>query len=1051
MRKSVHHRMLLGSGGGFAANPDGPLLVEFCKTTNIPIATLLANDVIPNGATVISVSPMAPNAAAVGGTATLIGPNVQWVDDGLNALTPASFQYTIQDNVTFQLSTATVTLQPFFATTACVDDGPGGAFIATEFHPLILSKFGGGSITANDTFGGAAPANPVTVTVLTPDTPPYATLFDSSTPGIYTLIIPPGINQIEIECWGAEGGLGGSLSAPGAAGPGQPNQAAGRGAHRLVSNLSVTPGQILSIAVGGEGVDALTTTGTGSGGNIGTGAAGGPGFADNSTSPTGPGGGGQLDSFGFPDGAGVSASGGSGLCTGCDGVGGAFGSDAFVDHTTGAGGGGGAGSAVTMGDATTSSGVPFNRLGPVLNCAGGGGGGAGARVAADLSRDAGQDGGPPAIDREPASSFFGSHGDTVAGAGATGGGGGGFRGGDSNPAVDPLTGKRRGFGGESNDERYKEAGERTPGPKTPSIQLGAQEIWPAFSGSTTTEFASLQVGNGRVRIQGRTVVDQLGGTQFPIHCQVVDLGATVQVTPDIPFNPSGTNECSFFYFLTDTKTGQTSSVCQVRMDIIANFVSAVADGPFGVTESVNNDIAIATLESNDTVPGIPVFALVPSSDVNLNSFTIVGPNVRVNPVDRSVSTTASFDYSITDPLMPVGFELLPNRKTDIATVNLTINLPIPVANPDGPGGLPTPIEDLGQSPPTVNVPTATLLTNDVCGSLSCTFDSIINPIRCTAVLVGANVVVTSTAPISAGSTCSFQYRVVNAQGVFSNFATVTLDVLSVSFDAPLVNTGFHAGIPSATRGNIAVPVGKTLMKTEVWGAAGGAGNGGVGAAGHGLKRESVSVVIAGQNIEFACGQRGTDGGAVSPIFGASNGAGGGIDISGVGGGANIADGFTVNVSCPLVSPDGGTAVGGTNTCVGGGGSSGQINVFGGGGGGGAGSVVWFGSVVANNIINCSSGGGGGGHTASGFGGGTSGSACGGQGRDMNTPVPPPTAGFGRGGGGGGLVGGDTSYILNNAGGPGGGSGGDVGNFLPASIIETTEPTTSPGRITISFA
>ncbi|MEK0340453.1 MAG: hypothetical protein QQN46_09615, partial [Nitrosopumilus sp.] len=174
---------------------------------------------------------------------------------------------------------------------------------------------------------------------------------------------------------------------------------------------------------------------TGTGGNISTGGAAGTGFADNSTSPTGPGGGGQLDSFGFPDGAGVSTLGGSGLCTGCEGAGGAAGSDAFVNHTTGSGGGGGAGSAVTVGDATTSSGVPFNLLGPVLNVAGGGGGGAGARVAPDPSRGPGQDGGPPDPNRVPSSSFFGSRGQIVAGPGATGGGGGGFRGGNSNPQV----------------------------------------------------------------------------------------------------------------------------------------------------------------------------------------------------------------------------------------------------------------------------------------------------------------------------------------------------------------------------------------------------------------------------------------------------------------------------------------------------------------------------------------------------------------------------------------------------------------------------------------
>ena len=196
--------MLLGSGGvGISATPDGPFLVEFCKTTTILGATLLSNDIIPNGATIISIQ------AFVGGTGVLLGGNVQWTQTS-PVPTPSSFTYTIQDNVTAQIATATVTVTPFNATTACVDDGPSFD-TTTEFRPLILSKFGGGTITANDTFGGAAPANPVTVTVLTPSTPAYADLFDLSIPGIYTLIIPPGTNQIEIECWGAEGGLGGSI------------------------------------------------------------------------------------------------------------------------------------------------------------------------------------------------------------------------------------------------------------------------------------------------------------------------------------------------------------------------------------------------------------------------------------------------------------------------------------------------------------------------------------------------------------------------------------------------------------------------------------------------------------------------------------------------------------------------------------------------------------------------------------------------------------------------------------------------------------------------
>ena len=1053
MRKSPHFRGLF-SGESAPGPPivtiavdDGPLPVEFNKTTIILGATLLANDIIPNGATVISVQ------AFVGGTGVVFGGNVHWSQGFLPPLA-SSFSYTIQDNVTTQTSTATVTLTSFFPVVACVDDGPSFD-ITTEFRPLILSKFGGGTITANDTFGGASPANPVNVTVLIPSTPAYNTLFDTNVPGIYTLVIPPSINQIEIETWGAQGGRGGDLSAPGAAN-GLPQQVAGLGAHRLVTNLAVTPGQILSIAVGGAGGIGDTTAGQGLPNNIGTGGLGGQGFADNSTSPTGGIlGTGQHDSFGFPDGDGFSAEGGRGVCTNCDGLGGASGSDGTPPNQptliVAPGGGGGAGSGVTVGDATTSNGTPLNRLGPVLNVAGGGGGGSGASVT-DTSRGPGQDGGPPDPNRIPSTSFFGSNGQTAMGPGSTGGGGGGYRGGHSFPQVDINTGRRIGFGGESNDERYKVAGERTVGNKTPSIQSGPQEIWPAFSGSTTTEFPSLQVGNGRVRIRGRTVVDQLGGTQFPIHCKVVDLGATIQITPDIPFNIAGsaTNECSFFYFLTDTKTGETSGVCQVRMDIVANVINAVNDGPFGVIESVNSNIAIATIQANDTFTGTPTFDV--SLGNFLNSLNIVGPNVRVNPVDRIISTTAFFQYDLGDPLMPVGFELLSNRKTDTAIVNLNINLPTPiVGNDTGPSV----IEDLGQSPPSVVVSKATLLLNDNCGSQPCTFSNISVVALNNCVIVstaGGNVTVRAAGPVANGN-CTWRYRVTNAQGAFSAFATVTHTVLSVPFVVD-IDTGFHSGPAASLQGNRVVPGGKSLMKTEVWGAAGGDGGDG-GFAGRGAIRRCVSNVSPGDVIDFSCGTRGTPGNP-GGIFGGTNGLGGSVVFSASSGG-NPMNGFPSIGSCPLVS-DGGTPVGGLNIPVGGGATSGDNfgcpGPFceGGGGGGGAGSVVWFSGLVTNNIISCAGGGGGAGATATGSSGGLFGASCTAHGRTMTTPFPI-AARRAHGGGGGGFPGGDESSLLigPDNGGPGGGSSGNTGRFISGTQVVTTEPTRTFGRVIISFA
>jgi len=713
MRKSVHFRMLLGAGG-FAANPDGPLAVEFCKRTLILGSTLLANDqIIPaNGATIIGVSNF------VGGVASLTGgaPDVHWDDDGANALTPASFDYTLQDNVTSQTSTATVTLQPFFPLTVCVDDGPGGAFVATEFRPLILPKFGAGSITANDTFGGAISpppntANPVTVTVLS-----------------------------------------------------------------------------------------------------------------------------------------------------------------------------------------------------------------------------------------------------------------------------------------------------------------------------------------------------------PVNCTVIDLGATIQVTSTIAFQPPGPgpNECSFSYFLTDTKTGQISNTCEVKVTIIANFINAVNDSGIGVTELINNNISInGVILANDTFVGTPVFAVVGGSAVNCTA-VVVGANVRVVPVARLSSTTCSFQYKITDPLMPLILEPFSNRRSDTATVSMNINLPTPVANNDTG---PSVIEDLGQSPPSVVVSKATLLLNDNCGSQPCTFSTsgLVALNNCVIVsTAGGNVTVRAAGPVANGN-CTWRYRVTNAQGAFSGFATVTHTVLSVPF-VVMVDTGHHAGgfgTAASLQGNLVVPGGASLMKTEVWGAAGGDGGQG-GFAGRGAIRRCVSNVTPGDVIDFACGERGTNGNA-GGIFGGTNGLGGNI-LGSASSGGNPMNGFHNTISgCPQVDTDGGTAVGGFNKPSGGGGTSGDNfgcpgpSCQGGGGGGGAGSVVWFSGIVTNNIISVAGGGGGAGATATGSNGtSTFAQACRAHGRTMTTP--DVFARRAHGGGGGGFRGGDESDNIGpNNGGPGGGSSGNTGRFISGTQVVTVEPTRTFGRVIISFA
>ncbi len=705
MRKGPHQRMIFAGGGGgdpIAAFNDGPFPANVGQVTIVLGTTMLANDSTPNPTLITSIQNFVG-----GGSGVLVGQDVQWTQA---ATGDESFDYTIQDTITLAFSTATVTMSGV-ASTPISNPTPPGSFTATEFHTLPVPKLGPGSITANDTFG-----NPVTVTVLNPQPVAgpegvYQTLFDSSTPGTYTLdvgILFPNANQLEIECWGAQGGFGGVVTGVGNPGTGTPIQVPGFGADRLVTNLSIVPGTLfLSIAVGAAGQIGNPVGPFGGPFTINdSGGAGGQGFADNDLTV------GKIDddSFGFPNGfpggTGGAFPGGRGMIStsgtgrGCTG---GKGQDAGNNFLHGAGGGGGAGSAVTVGDVTTNLGGTFNVLGPVLNAGGGGGGGAGVAS----NRRKGEDGGPPGPLRDPSRPTRASTGEAGQNSGnsggqpfgGVGGGGGGYRGGAGDAqAFLPLGTAKGSHGGESNDERYNRTtggfgGDPDPAPPgtrpnegfAGSPALSRTSSWLTFSGSTTIELPSLKVGNGRVRIRARVVEDQLGGTQFPVNCFAVDAGPNVDVTPDIPF-PGDPNDqstprvCSFFYFLTDTVTLETSGVSEVEVDNTPNVIIAVDEGGFNVTELLSNNIPIAPLLANDTFPNPPTFVIVPGSEVDCTA-TIVGPNVVVVPVTRQTSQTCSFEYEIDDPIMPNGFQLIPKsvftqpeaRKADAATVSMIIS------------------------------------------------------------------------------------------------------------------------------------------------------------------------------------------------------------------------------------------------------------------------------------------------------------------------------------------------------------------------------------------
>ncbi len=104
------------------------------------------------------------------------------------------------------------------------------------------------------------------------------------TPGVYTWRVPDGVTTAQFDVYGAQGGAGRGLSL------GPPG---GRGAY-VRAALSVTPGESLTITVGGRGGDASTTGDGGAGGSDG-GGDGGNGYGGASIGEGGGGGGGASE------------------------------------------------------------------------------------------------------------------------------------------------------------------------------------------------------------------------------------------------------------------------------------------------------------------------------------------------------------------------------------------------------------------------------------------------------------------------------------------------------------------------------------------------------------------------------------------------------------------------------------------------------------------------------------------------------------------------------------------------------------------------------------
>ncbi len=90
------------------------------------------------------------------------------------------------------------------------------------------------------------------------------------TGGMQTFVVPPGVTEIQVEVWGAEGA---------AAADRLPNEPGGLGGYAS-GTLSVSPGQVLNIFVGGQGdsngAGGFNGGGPGGNGSAGSGCSGGP-------------------------------------------------------------------------------------------------------------------------------------------------------------------------------------------------------------------------------------------------------------------------------------------------------------------------------------------------------------------------------------------------------------------------------------------------------------------------------------------------------------------------------------------------------------------------------------------------------------------------------------------------------------------------------------------------------------------------------------------------------------------------------------------------------
>lgn len=212
-----------------------------------------------------------------------------------------------------------------------------------------------------------------------------------TSPGSHAWTVPAGVTQVRVDIAGGAGG-----NRPVADGPFQGGHWGGRG-DRVQGTLDVTPGEVLSLYVGGRGADGSPGGGSESGGdggrgwqNGGDGGSGSKGIITPGYAQGGGGGGGSsyIGGPGYRMDVHVGGGGGAGGFAVCGGnPGGDAGQSAWKEPKSCASNGGDPGSA----GVTSGAGAPGSNAGSSSGQGGGGGGGGG--VAGGGGGDASTDGG----------------------------------------------------------------------------------------------------------------------------------------------------------------------------------------------------------------------------------------------------------------------------------------------------------------------------------------------------------------------------------------------------------------------------------------------------------------------------------------------------------------------------------------------------------------------------------------------------------------------------------------------------------------------------------